>query len=123
MHTSGFNMTVLIPCSSTFSYADLSPPVSVRGTALNEAGKVRVTWTRPTVRSGLVITGYRVQYRRSGYHYYTTRSVSASSTSYTISNLNLGTVYEVRVATASNLGISGYCCGNGKQVATYNCEC
>ena len=42
---------------------------------------------------------------------------------YTITNLNLGTVYEVRVASGGRFGLSGYCCGSGKQVTTYNREC
>ena len=89
---------------------------------LNEAGKVRVTWRRPTLGPGQVITGYSVQYRRKGTISYATRSVSGSSTtSYTITNLNLGAVYEVRVASVGPLGPSGYCCGSGKQVTTYNC--
>ena len=92
--------------------------------ALNEAGKVRVTWSKRILGTGQVITGYSVQYRRRGTTSYTTRSVSGSSTtSYTITNLNLGTVYEVRVASVGPLGLSRYCCGSGKQVTTYNCEC
>ena len=92
--------------------------------ALNETGKVRVTWSGRILGTGQVITGYSVQYRRSGTTSYTTRSVSGSSTtSYTITNLNLGTVYEVRVASVGPLGLSGYCCGRGKQVTTYNSEC
>ena len=92
--------------------------------ALNEAGNVRVTWSRPTLGPGQVITGYSVQYRRRGSTSYTTRSVSGSSTtSYTITNLNLGAVYEVRVASIGLLGLGGHCCGSGKQVTIYNCEC
>ena len=91
---------------------------------LNETGKVRVTWSRPALGPGQVITGYSVQCRRRGTTSYTTHSVSGSSTtSYTITNLNLGAVYEVRVASVGPLGLSGYCCGSGKQVMTYNCEC
>ena len=91
--------------------------------ALNEAGTFRVTWSRPTLGPGQVITGYSVQYRRRGIPSYSTHSVSASSTtSYTITNLNLGAVYEVRVASNGPLKLSGYCCGSGKQVTTYNCE-
>ena len=91
--------------------------------ALNEAGKVRVTWSRRTLGPGQVITGYSVQYRRRGTTSYTTHSVTGSSTtSYTITNLNLGTVYEVRVASVGILGLSGYCCGNGKEFTTYNRE-
>ena len=107
------------PCSPT----DVPPPTdgSVSVVALNEAGKVRVTWSKPRLGPGQVITGYSVQYRRRGS--YTNRSVSGSSaTSYTIINLNLGSVYEVRVASVGSLGLSGYCCGSGKQVTTYNSE-
>ena len=59
--------------------------------------------------SGQVITGYSVQYRRRVNTSYTTRSVPGSSI-YTITNFNLGTVYEVRVASVGPLGLSGYCC-------------
>ena len=109
-----------------YSSKDAPPPsdASVSVVALNETGKVRVTWSRPTLGPGQVITGYSVQYRRRGTTSYTTRSVSGSSTtSYTITNLNLGTVYEVRVASVGPLGLSGYCCGSGKQVITYGSEC
>ena len=92
--------------------------------ALTEAGKVRISWRRSILGPGQEITGYSVQYRRRGYYSYSTHSVSDSSaTSYTISNLNRGTVYDVRVASVGPLGLSGYCCGNGKQVVTYDCEC
>ena len=119
--------TELIVClTSPFSPTDVPPPTDggVSVVALNETGKVRVTWSRPALGTGQVITGYSVQYRRRGTTSYTTRSVSGSSTtSYTITNLNLGTVYKVRVASVCPLGLSGYCCGSGKQVMTYNCEC
>ena len=119
--------TMILCCMrfSLCSLKDLPHPtdVSVSVVALNESGKVKVTWSRPTLGPGQVITGYSVQYRRSGTTSYTTRSVSGSSTtSYTITNLNLGTVYEVRVASVGPLGLSGYCCGSGNQVTTYNCE-
>ena len=92
--------------------------------ALDEAGRIRVTWSRPTLGPGQVITGYSVQYSRRGTSSYTTHSVSGSNTtSYTITNLNLGAVYEVRVASVGPLGLSGYCCGSGKQVTTYNSKC
>ena len=92
--------------------------------ALNETGKLRITWSRPTLGPGQVITGYSVQYRRRGTTSYTTHTVSGSSTtSYTITNLNVGTVYEVRVASNGPLGLSRYCCGSGKQVTTYSSEC
>ena len=102
---------------------DVPPPTddTVSVVALNETGKVRVTWSRPTLGPGQVITGYVVQYRRRGTTSYITRFVSGT-TSYIITNLNLGTVYNVRVASVGPLGLSGYCCGSGKRVTTYNCE-
>ena len=108
------------------SLTDVPHPTdgNVSVVALNEMGKVRVTWSRPILGPGQVITGYSVQYRRRGTTPYTTRSVSGSSTtSYTITNLNLGAVYEVRVASEGPLGLSGYCCGSGKEVTMYNRGC
>ena len=119
IHASLYHLQSYIPSAVT-----PHPRVSEIGVmALPEAGKVRVTWSRPTLGPGQVITGYSVQYRKRGTPSYTTRSVSGSSTtSYTITNLNLGTVYEVRVASVGPLGLSGYCCGSGKQITTHNCE-
>ena len=114
-----------IPTSLYAPPTDVPRPTdgSVSVVTLNETGKVRVTWSRPTLGPGQVITGYSVQYRRRGSASYTTHSESMNKTSYTITNLNLGAVYEVRVASFGPLGLSGYCCGSGKQVTTYNCEC
>ena len=114
----------LIVCLTFITFStDVPQPSSesVLVVALNETSKVRVTWSRPTLGSGQVINGYSVQYRRRGTTSYTTRSVSGSyTTSYTITNLNPGTVYEVRVASVGPLGPSAYCCGSGKQVTTYS---
>ena len=112
--------------TSLYSLTDVPRPTDgdVSVEALNEAGKVRVTWSRPTLGPGQVITGYSVQYRRRGTPSYTTHSLSGSSTtSYTITNVNLGTAYEVRVASVGPLGQSEYCCGSGKRVTTYNSQC
>ena len=116
----------LFICTSLCSLTDVPPPTdgSVSVMALNEAGKVRVTWSRPTLGLGQEITGYIVQYRRSDVRSYTSPSLPGSSTtSYTITSLNLGTAYEVRVASVGPLGLSGFCCGSGKQVMTYDGEC
>ena len=115
---------LFVICSS-LSITDVPEPTnaSVTVIALNEAGKIEVIWNRPMFGIGEVITGYSVQYRRRGSFAYTTHSVSASTTtSYVITNLNLGTVYEVRVASVGPLGQSRYCCGSGKQVVTYDSE-
>ena len=120
--------TVHLAISTSLCFPSDSPrPTSanVSVVALNEAGKVRVTWSRPTLGPGQEISGYSVQYRRRGTTSYITRLVSGSSrTSYTIINLKPGTVYRVRVASNGPLGLSGYCCGSRseKWVTTYKCE-
>ena len=120
--------TVHLAISTSLCFPSDSPrPTSanVSVVALNEAGKVRVTWSKPTQGPGQAISGYSVQYRRRGTTSYITRLVSGSSTtSYTITNFNLGTVYRVRVASNGPLGLSGYCCGSRseKWVTTYNYE-
>ena len=94
---------------------------SVAEVALNETGKVRVTWSRRIWSSDHWLL---CAVRRRGTTSYTTHLVPGSSTtSYTITNLNRGTVYEVRVVSVGPLGLSGYCCGSGKQVMTYMCKC
>ena len=112
--------------NSLSSLPELPHPTgsSVSVMALNEAGKLKVTWVKPRLEPGQVITGYSVQYKIKGTTEYTNHSVSGSSTtSYTITNLDLGTEYRVRVASIGNLGRSDYCCdGNGKFATTYNCE-
>ena len=101
-----------------------SPPPSVRTVvSLNEAGKVKITWSRPSVVTGRMITGYSVQYRKRGYLYRTVSVPGSGTTSYTIINLSLGAIYDVRVAFVGTRSSSGYCCGSGIQVITYNCEC
>ena len=118
----------MLICPSALRHASLTdvPPPTDGGVSVvevNEAGKVRVTWSIPTLGPGQVITGYSVQYRRRGTTFNITRPVYGfSTTSHNITNLDLGTVYEVRVASVGPLGLSGYCCGNGKQVTTYNSE-
>ena len=119
-------MLCVLCAFSLYSSEDVPPPTdgSVSVVALNEAGKVRVTWSRPTLGPGQLITGYSVQYTRNGTTSYTTRLVSGSNTTtYNITNLTLGAVYEVRVASNGPLGLSGYCCGSGKQVTTYDSGC
>ena len=87
---------------------------------LNEPGKVKVTWSRPTVGAGQEITGYTLQYRRMGLESYTTCTFSSGTTSYTIANLNLGTMYEVKVALVDS--ITGPSKNWKRRVVTYNCE-
>ena len=88
---------------------------------MNAAGKVNATWSRPPNGSNQGVLGYQVQYRREGANSdFTTDTVATEF--YTISNLDVGTSYEVRVATISPVGVGAYCCGNGKVIKTYDGE-
>ena len=84
-------------------------PGSVRVTPLPQHGVLRVTWRVPTVDTGLTITAYSVQYRTSSNGPYSrARTVSGRFTSTTISGLQLGTGYRVRVAAVTQLGNGVY---------------
>ena len=112
-----------LPSPSSITGVPAPPDSSLLVVVLNEAGAIRVSWSKPTLLDGQEITGYSVQYRRRGCTYYETCSVpSSTTTSYTITNLNPGTVYEVRVASVGPLGPSGYCCGSGRAVITLASE-
>ena len=117
-------MSVVFFCLHHSLYIAVTPPpsdASISVVALNEPGKVKVTWSRPALEAGQEISGYTLQYRRKGIASYTTCSVGSSTTSYTIANLNLGTLYEVRVASVDpHTGPSEI--WKRKVVTTYNCE-
>ena len=103
------------------SHTDPPAPSGVRVTPLPQRGVLRVTWRAPTVDSGLTITGYSVQYGTSSTGPYSTaRTVSGSSTSTTITSLQLGTRYRVRVAAVTQLGTGAYSSDVGG--TTYKCE-
>ena len=100
---------------------DPPAPNGVRVTPLPQRGVLRVAWRAPTVDTGLTITGYSVQYRTSSGPYSRARTVSGRSTSTTISGLQLGTRYRVRVAAVTQLGTGAY---SSDVVGTsYNGEC
>ena len=99
---------------------DAPAPRNVAVTPAKQARVLGVTWTAPTVDSGLTITGYSVQYKRSSDQSYTPHSVSGSPTSTSITGLQLGTTYSVRVAAIAQLGTGVY--SNPVNVRTYNGE-
>ena len=76
----------------------------------------RVSWTAPTLPTGLSITGYSIQYRikESGMKYETV-TVEAGTTQRDITNVTSSTQYRIRVATITG-ETRKYCCGSGKQV-------
>ena len=85
---------------------DAPAPPTVTASPLSERGKISVSWTPPTAPTGSTITGYSIQYRRRGSGSYTTVSdPGSSSTSTTLSGLEVGTEYEVRVGAKTEVGV------------------
>ena len=108
---------ICLSCST-----DAPPPRTVTATPLSIPGKIRVSWTPPTPPNGSTITGYSIQYRIGSSGDYTTATDPGSgSTSTTISGLQLGRTYQVRVGTRTQLGV-GINSYRTVRVTTYNCE-
>ena len=102
-------------------HTDAPPPPTVTASPLSERGKIRVSWTPPTPPTGSTITGYSIQYRIGSSGAYTTATdPGRGSTSTTISGLQLGRTYQVRVGARTEVGagISSY---RTTQV-TYTCK-
>ena len=101
---------------------DSPTPRTVTADPLSEPGKIRVSWTPPTPPTGSTITGYSIQYRIGSSEAYTNASDPGSgSTNTTITALQLGRTYQVRVGAKTEIGVgpSNY---KATQVTTYNCE-
>jgi hypothetical protein len=91
---------------------------------LSEPGEISVSWTPPTPPTGSTITGYSIQYRIGSSEAYTNASDPGSgSTNTTITALQLGRTYQVRVGTTIQPGLgtveSSF---RLAQVTTYTCE-
>ena len=85
---------------------DAPPPFNVRASPQAERGNVKVSWTPPTPPTGSSLTGYSIQYRMRGSRSYMTASdPGGSATSTIVSNLQVGTQYQVRVAAKTELGV------------------
>ena len=91
---------------------DASAPTNVMANALSGPVGIRVSWTAPTLPTGLPITGYSIQYRIRGMSdsTYVTVTVGAGTTQRDITGLQSNTEYRTRVATRTNLGTGSYCC-------------
>ena len=85
-----------------------------------QPGKVQVSWTPPTPPPGSSLTGYSIQYSTGGSGSYTTAGdPGRSATSTIVSNLQVGTQYQVRVAAKTELGVGPNSYGT-TQVTTFN---
>ena len=112
--------------SGTGEYASASA-TSVAGAAVPGAptdlavtvgdGQLTLSWIAPTDSGTPAMHGYLVQYRVSGPWQTWTRTASgALSTAETITGLENGRTYQVRVAAVNTAGASGYPTASGRPV-------
>ena len=83
-----------------------------------------VSWTAPTLPTGLPITGYSIQYKIRGMSdsTYLNVTVGAGTTQRDITGLQSSTEYRIIVATRTVLGTGPYCCGNLNRVVVTTSE-
>ena len=74
----------------------------VTKTVTSTRSSLRVTWNAPS--SDRPITSYKIQYRRGTSGSWMERTSNGNTRMVTIENLQLGTLYQVRVRAASDLG-------------------
>ena len=98
--------------------SDASAPTNVMASPLSGQVGIRVSWTAPTLPTGLPITGYSIQYKIRGMSdsTYVTVTVGAGTTLRDITGLQSSTGYRIRVATRTGLGTGQYCCDNPNRV-------
>ena len=103
-------------------YTDAPPSRTSIASPLTEPGKIRVSWTPPIPPTGSTITGYSIEYRIGSSGDYTIATdPGRGSTSTTISGLQLGRTYQVRVGTKTEIGVGTYSY-RMSQTTTYNGE-
>ena len=84
---------------------------------------ITVSWTAPTLTTGLPITGYSIQYKIKGSGMtYLNVTVGAGTTQRDITGLQSSTEYRIIVATRTVLGTGPYCCGNPNRVVVTTSE-
>ena len=93
------------------------PPSAVTAVPGARPGSIRVTWVAPLDTGGVPIAAYFIQYRIRGSSSYVTQSRQPQPTEATITSLDPGTTYQIRLATVTAIGIGPYCCRqNGSEV-------
>ena len=92
--------------------SNAAAPTNVMASPLSGQVGIRVSWTAPTLPTGLPITGYSIQYKIRGMSdsTYVIVTVGVGATQRVITNLQSSTIYRIRIATETGLGTGPYCC-------------
>ncbi len=78
-----------------------------------ESDALTLTWAEPAETGGAKISGYIVQHKLASESDYPTSSTTVTTTGTTISSLNPGTRYDVRVAAKNEIGTGPWLTGVG----------
>lgn len=92
-------------------------PSEFKVTSVKTTG-VAISWKAPTLQPGTRITNYLVDLSLDGQTWVPVPKKVSPSTSLSMSNLSVGTNYQVRVLAVANSGLSGYLLGSFTTLAT-----
>ena len=90
------------------NHTDSPSPSNVSAHPSPQHGVLNVTWVAPQVDPGLILMKYSVKYSKSVLNEFSEQVAPGSSTSLSISGLQLGIVYSVKVAAITPLGVGDY---------------
>ena len=90
------------------NHTDSPSPSNVSVHPSPQHGVLNVTWVAPQVDPGLILMKYSVKYSKSVLNEFSEQVAPGSSTSLSISGLQLGVVYSVKVAAVTPLGVGDY---------------
>jgi hypothetical protein len=90
------------------TFRDSPSPSNVSVHPSPQHGVLNVTWVAPQVDPGLILIKYSVKYSKSVLNEFSEQVAPGSSTSLSISDLQLGVVYSVKVAAVTPLGVGDY---------------
>ncbi len=82
-------------------------PTGVAGTSFANTQSV-VSWTAPASNGGSAITAYTVQYSSNGGSTWTTATIAAGASPYTVTGLTNGTGYIFEVAATNGVGTGAF---------------
>lgn len=101
------NGTSIYTDSIDFFLSTLSnSPTNLSGNYKNQ--QVELTWTEPSDNGGSPILSYSIQYKLASDSNFITINTFNTNTNYILSDLQIGSLYNIQIAAINNNGISTY---------------